>query len=101
MPAKRKPPQPLKLWKPIAPLLFRKNRRLPKPATWSRNEPQQVMDARARLDSAASHLEQARADLLTAQLNLSYTKIYAPVSGVIGRKTVEIGHRVQPGQSLL
>ena len=37
----------------------------------------------------------------TAQLNLSYTKIYAPVSGVIGRKTVELGHRVQPGQSLM
>jgi membrane fusion protein (multidrug efflux system) len=39
--------------------------------------------------------------LHTAQLNLSYTKLYAPVSGVIGRKTVELGHRVQPGQSLL
>ena len=37
----------------------------------------------------------------TAQLNLSYTKLYAPVSGVIGRKTVELGHRVQPGQGLL
>src|SRR5260370_11465675 len=63
--------------------------------------PQQVTDARAKSDSAAGHLEQARADLHTAQLNLSYTKIYAPVSGVIGRKTVELGHRVQPGQSLL
>jgi membrane fusion protein (multidrug efflux system) len=63
--------------------------------------PQQVTDARARADSASGHLEQARADLDTAQLNLSYTKIYAPVSGVIGRKTVELGHRVQPGQSLL
>jgi membrane fusion protein (multidrug efflux system) len=67
----------------------------------ARIAPQQVTDARARLDSAAGHLEQARADLHTAQLNLSYTKIYAPLSGVIGRKTVELGHRVQPGQSLL
>jgi membrane fusion protein, multidrug efflux system len=67
----------------------------------ARIAPQQVIDARARSDSAAGHLEQARADLLTAQLNLSYTKIYAPVSGVIGRKTVELGHRVQPGQGLL
>ena len=63
--------------------------------------PQQVTDARAKSDSATGHLEQARADLDTARLNLSYTKIYAPVSGVIGRKTVELGHRVQPGQSLL
>ena len=63
--------------------------------------PQQVTDARAKSDSATGHVEQARADLNTAQLNLSYTKIYAPVSGVIGRKTVELGHRIQPGQSLL
>jgi membrane fusion protein, multidrug efflux system len=67
----------------------------------ARIAPQQVTNARAKSDSAAGHLEQARADLHTAQLNLSYTKIYAPASGVIGRKTVELGHRVQPGQSLL
>src|SRR5277367_1816526 len=67
----------------------------------ARIAPQQVVDARAKSESATGHLEQARADLHTAQLNLSYTKIYAPVSGVIGRKTVELGHRVQPGQSLL
>jgi membrane fusion protein, multidrug efflux system len=67
----------------------------------ARVAPQQVTDARAKSDSATGHLEQARADLDTAQLNLSYTKIYAPVSGVIGRKTVELGHRLQPGQSLL
>ncbi len=63
--------------------------------------PQQVSDARAKSASAMGHTEQARASLRTAQLNLSYTKVYAPVSGVIGRKTVELGHRVQPGQSLL
>src|SRR6266852_1313221 len=67
----------------------------------ARIAPQQVTDARARSESAGGHVEQARADLHTAQLNLSYTKIYAPVSGVIVRKTVELGHRVQPGQSLL
>ncbi|MGA7925425.1 MAG: HlyD family efflux transporter periplasmic adaptor subunit [Candidatus Sulfotelmatobacter sp.] len=27
--------------------------------------------------------------------------MYAPVSGIIGRKTVELGQRIQPGQSLL
>jgi membrane fusion protein (multidrug efflux system) len=67
----------------------------------ARIAPQQVTDARAKSDSASGHVEQARADLNTARLNLSYTKIYAPVSGVIGRKTVELGHRIQPGQSLL
>jgi membrane fusion protein (multidrug efflux system) len=67
----------------------------------ARTAPQQVVDARAKSHSASAQREQARADVHTAQLNLSYTKIYAPVSGVIGRKTVELGHRVQPGQSLL
>jgi membrane fusion protein (multidrug efflux system) len=63
--------------------------------------PQQVSAAHAKSQSATGQLEQARAELHTAQLNLSYTRIYAPVSGVIGRKTVELGNRIQPGQSVL
>ncbi len=35
-----------------------------------------------------------------AQLNLSYTKIFAPVAGIIGEKTVEVGQRIQPGEQL-
>jgi membrane fusion protein, multidrug efflux system len=63
--------------------------------------PQQISDARAKSDSAHGALEQARADRRTAELNLSYTTITAPVSGVIGHKTVEVGNRIQPGQTLL
>ena len=63
--------------------------------------PQQISDARAKSNSANGALEQAHADLRTAELNLSYTAIYAPVSGVIGHKTVETGNRIQPGQTLL
>jgi membrane fusion protein (multidrug efflux system) len=67
----------------------------------ARTAPQQIADAQAKSQSAGGRVEQATADVHTAQLNLSYTKIYAPVSGVVGRKTVELGHRVQPGQGLL
>jgi membrane fusion protein (multidrug efflux system) len=67
----------------------------------ARTAPQQITDAQAKSQSAAGRVEQSAADVHTAQLNLSYTKIYAPVSGVVGRKTVELGHRVQPGQGLL
>ena len=67
----------------------------------ARTAPQQTADAQAKSQSASGRVEQAAADMHTAQLNLSYTKIYAPVSGVVGRKTVELGHRVQPGQGLL
>ena len=67
----------------------------------ARTAPQQVSDARAQSYSANAALEQARADLRTAQLNLGYTTIYAPVSGVIGHKTLEVGNHIQPGQTLL
>jgi len=67
----------------------------------ARTAPQQIADARAQFSSANAALEQARADLRTAQLNLGYTTIYAPVSGVIGHKTIEVGNRIQPGQTLL
>jgi membrane fusion protein, multidrug efflux system len=67
----------------------------------ARTAPQQYSNAVAQQSSAQGELDQALADLHTAELNLSYTKIYAPVSGVVGHKTVELGHRIQPGQSLL
>ena len=63
--------------------------------------PQQVSDAKAKSESNIGQVSQSKADVRTAELNLAYTKIYAPVSGVIGRKTVELGQRIQPGQSLL
>ena len=63
--------------------------------------PQQIASSRAKAAAAVSDAIRARAQLTTAQLNLGYTKIIAPVSGIIGRKTVEAGQRVQPGQQLL
>jgi membrane fusion protein (multidrug efflux system) len=66
----------------------------------ARTAPQQLHDAQAKSESSLGQVGQARADVHTAELNLGYTKIYAPVSGIIGRKTVEIGQRIQPGQSL-
>ena len=67
----------------------------------ARTAPEQVSDAKAKSESSIGQVSQAKADVRTAELNLGYTKIYAPVSGVIGRKTVELGQRIQPGQSLL
>jgi membrane fusion protein (multidrug efflux system) len=69
--------------------------------TGARTAPQQVQNARAQVASARGSLAETRADVHTAELNLSYTRIYAPVSGVVGHKTVELGHRVEPGQTLL
>ena len=43
----------------------------------------------------------AKAALDQALLNLSYTKIYAPANGIVGRRTVELGSRIEPGQTLM
>ena len=44
---------------------------------------------------------QRAATLRTAELNMSYTKIYAPVDGFVSKKSVEVGNQVQAGQPLL
>ncbi len=43
----------------------------------------------------------AKAALDQALLNLSYTRIVAPVAGIVGKLSVEIGEREQPGAELL
>jgi membrane fusion protein (multidrug efflux system) len=62
--------------------------------------PQQVASTRARALSAVADVEQKRALLEQAELNLQYTKIVAPVNGE-ANKTVVVGMNVQPGQQLL
>jgi membrane fusion protein (multidrug efflux system) len=62
--------------------------------------PQQVSSTRARARAAIADVQQKRAALEQAQLNLQYTQIVAPVSGEVN-KTVVVGLNVQPGQQLL
>jgi membrane fusion protein (multidrug efflux system) len=63
--------------------------------------PQQVAAARSRAAAAEARVQQAKAILDQAQLNLDYATVRAPVSGIISKKTVEIGQVVQPGEPLL
>jgi membrane fusion protein (multidrug efflux system) len=63
--------------------------------------PQQIASSQAKAAAAVSDADRAKALLATAQLNLGYTQIIAPVSGIVGRKNLEEGQRVQPGQQLL
>jgi len=62
--------------------------------------PQQVSSTRARARAALADVDQKRALLEQAELNVQYTKILAPVSGEVN-KTVVVGLNVQPGQQLL
>ena len=63
--------------------------------------PQQVAAQSARAKQALAQVAQAQAQLDQAKLNLSYTKIVAPVAGIITRKSVEINQNVASGQNLL
>jgi membrane fusion protein, multidrug efflux system len=62
--------------------------------------PQQVSSTRDRAHAAIADVQQKRAALEQAELNLQYTKIYAPVTGEVN-KTVTVGLNVQPGEQLL
>ena len=67
---------------------------------YAQTGPQQVAVTHARALAAVADVQQKRAALEQAQLNLQYTKIVAPVSGEVN-KTVVVGLNVQPGQQLL
>jgi membrane fusion protein (multidrug efflux system) len=62
--------------------------------------PDQVALSRAQVDQAEAAIAQLQAAVQQAELNLSYTKIYAPEAGRITRKSVEPGAYVQVGQTL-
>jgi membrane fusion protein, multidrug efflux system len=63
--------------------------------------PQQVEAQSARAKQAEAQVQQAQAQLDMAKLNLGYTKIYAPASGIVTRKSVEVDQNVSAGQSLM
>jgi len=60
-----------------------------------------LRSGKAAMDAATSDLATAEAALHNAELQLSYTTIVAPADGVVGKKTVETGARIQPGQALM
>jgi membrane fusion protein (multidrug efflux system) len=63
--------------------------------------PQQVAVSRSRAESAQAAVQTARAAVEQARLNLAYSKIVAPVDGIVGQKSVEVGENVQSGQALM
>ncbi len=60
----------------------------------------QISTAKAQIQKAEAQIETRKAAVEQAKLRLSFTKIYAPASGKIGRKAIDKGQYVQPGQTL-
>ena len=68
---------------------------------------QDVLASRSRIDILASNVHKAEAALAVQKskidqqkLRLTYSKVYATENGKIGRKSVEPGQFIQPGQTL-
>ena len=55
----------------------------------------------AQVASAEGQLKRAEAGVEKAQLDLSYTRITAPVDGMVGERALRIGAYVNPGARLL
>ena len=54
-----------------------------------------------RLGQNEAGIKLAEAALELARLNLSYTVILAPCDGYMGRKEIQVGQLIQPGQTLV
>jgi membrane fusion protein, multidrug efflux system len=61
----------------------------------------QVQIRQADAQGKIAKVEQARAAVESAQLNLEYATVVAPVDGVATHKQVEVGQIVQQGQGLM
>ena len=55
----------------------------------------------AQRSAAEGTVKADRAQLEQARLNLSYTRILAPLDGMIGQRTVQVGNYVAPGATLM
>jgi membrane fusion protein, multidrug efflux system len=66
----------------------------------NRNAPREVAIRQANLKSKQAQANAAKASVDKALLDLSYTNVLAPASGIIGKRSVEVGSTVQPGQQL-
>ncbi len=65
------------------------------------NAAPQMLIRQASVAQQQASLQGAKAQLEQAQLNLGYTKIVAPIDGVVMKRSAQIGARVSIGQQIL
>jgi membrane fusion protein (multidrug efflux system) len=63
--------------------------------------PQQVGQTKSSVSGTTARIDEARAELQQAELNLSYCTIRAPVTGYVTKKSVEPGNYVTVGSTLM
>ncbi len=62
--------------------------------------PEQVAITQARAGAASAAAQKYAAAVQQAELNLQYTTVRAPVTGIVSKRNVQLGQVVQPGQPL-
>jgi membrane fusion protein (multidrug efflux system) len=62
---------------------------------------EQLRQAESQKVTQISTVQQKEATTEIADLNVNYTKIYAPVDGYVTKKSVQVGNQIQPGQPLM
>ncbi len=67
----------------------------------ARVSPKQVAATREKAQSASAQMQRAKAQMDQAELNLSYSKVVAPVDGIVGSRSVQVGQNLAIGQALL
>jgi membrane fusion protein (multidrug efflux system) len=63
--------------------------------------PEQIEASRAQVELAQARVDQAAAALTQAELNFSYARVKAETSGVVARRSVEVGQIVSPERPLM
>jgi membrane fusion protein, multidrug efflux system len=63
--------------------------------------PKQIAATQAHAKADEAKAAKLRASLDQAELNLSYTRVVAPIDGVVGNRGVQVGENVQAGQEML
>jgi len=62
---------------------------------------QQTAILRAQVEQGEAQVARSKAALEAAELHLSYTKIVAPIDGVVGQRSVRVGAYAQVGAAML
>ncbi len=69
--------------------------------TSARSAPALMAKSSSQAEESKADVEKSRAEVAQAELNLSYTRILAPIDGYVTKKSVDPGAYVQQGQSLM
>jgi membrane fusion protein (multidrug efflux system) len=65
------------------------------------NAPRQLALREADIATREAGVKTSATEVARARLDLSYTKITAPVAGIVSRRSVEVGERLNAGQQMV